>query len=313
MTQLLLAQLPLPLPDKQGWPWTCQAALLPPRMSNGQPWPKITVVTPSYNQASYLEQTIRSVLLQGYPSLEYIVIDGGSSDESAAILRQYEAWLSFWVSEPDNGQSHAINKGFARATGQIMGWLNSDDYLLPETLQTVAETLAEPTGNVALVGHCLKINEMDGATLYFPGIFESRQRLLQFWQGYHMHQPAIFWRREVFEAIGWLNESLHLTMDFDYWARIAARFTFVNIDRTLAASNYHSAAKTGDQYAGYYRELKNNARGYWGTKWKPAYWKMEYAFLHHYYYQPMRKKMSALWAGSLQMANRFFVNRNNAN
>ena len=117
-----------------------------------------------------------------------------------------------------------------------MSWLNSDDYLLPGALKAVGETLAEHTGNAALVGHCLKVNALDGSTQGFSGNFESRLRLLQFWQGYHMHQPAIFWRREVFEAIGWLDESLHLTMDFDYWARIAVRFDFLNIDQTLEKS-----------------------------------------------------------------------------
>jgi glycosyltransferase involved in cell wall biosynthesis len=304
---LKLSQLPLVSPEKINWPWEAQVVPLSCQMPNGQSWPKITVITPSYNQAEYLEQTIRSVLLQGYPVLEYIVIDGGSTDNSVEILRRYEPWLSSWVSEPDRGQSHAINKGFAQATGQILCWLNSDDYLLPGALKTVAETLADHTGNVALVGDCLKVNMLDGSTQYFYGRFESRQRLFQFWQGYHMHQPAIFWRREVFEAVGGLDESLHLTMDFDYWARIAKQFNFVNLNQALAASHYHAAAKTGDEYVAYYRELKKNARGYWGKKTELEYWRMTYSYCHHYYYQPFVKKLSAAWAGGRGLTKRLLI------
>ncbi len=110
-----LSNIPSAISFKEGWPWTAGAILLPESMQDGNPWPKISVVTPSYNQGQFLEETIRSVLLQGYPNLEYIVIDGGSTDNSVEIIKKYDSWLTHWVSEEDRGQCHAINKGFTNA------------------------------------------------------------------------------------------------------------------------------------------------------------------------------------------------------
>src|SRR5438309_6203079 len=133
------AKLPPPPPNHTGWPWTEGAAPLGELMGDGSPWPRITIVTPSYNQGRFLEETIRSVLLQGYPNLEYMVIDAASTDESVEIIRKYERWLAYWVSEKDRGQTHAINKGLAKATGEIFSYLNSDDLLAPGALAAVAE------------------------------------------------------------------------------------------------------------------------------------------------------------------------------
>ena len=114
-------ELPSPPPGKRGWPWTEDSPQLPDTMPDGSPWPKISIVTPSLNQGPFIEETIRSVLLQGYPNLEYIIMDGGSTDESIEIIKKYEPWLAYWESEPDRGQSHAINKGFQRASGDSNG------------------------------------------------------------------------------------------------------------------------------------------------------------------------------------------------
>jgi hypothetical protein len=153
---------------------------------------------------------------------------------------------------------------------------------LPGTLLTVGQTLAEDSRHYALVGHCYRVHGDSTPPLLLKGRYQNHRRLLQFWRGYDMHQPAIFWRREVFEKIGWLDESLHLTMDFDYWARIARHFNFVNIDRVLACANYHEAAKTGDDYAGYHRELKTHARRYWPSLWSPQCWWLEFSMFRHF-------------------------------
>ena len=132
------ADLPPPPPGKTGWPWTTKPPRLPALQPDGTPWPRISIVTPSYNQGQYIEETLRGVLLQGYPNLEYIVMDGGSTDGTVDILRKYAPWLAHWTSEPDRGQAHAINKGMASATGAIGAYLNSDDYYLPGALLYVA-------------------------------------------------------------------------------------------------------------------------------------------------------------------------------
>ncbi len=275
-----------------GWPWRKEA--LPFEPSDPATLPTISVITPSYNQGGFIEQTIRSVLLQQYPKLEYIVIDGGSTDGSVDVIRRYDSWLAYWVSERDRGQAQAINKGFLRSTGQVICWLNSDDYFLPGALLTVGKLLADQTGNHALAGHCLKVYQDGRPAVTLEGRYENRRRLLEFWKGYQMHQAAIFWRREVFEKIGLLDEELHLILDFDYWARISRHFDFVNVDYVFAACNYHDEAKTGDEYAGYHRDLKKYARRYWGSPFSAEYWRLRLAMANHFRVKPAKQRARLL-------------------
>ena len=289
------AAFPAPPAGEGGWPWEADPA---PIAQAGLP--RISVVIPSYNQAAFIERTLRSVLLQGYPDLECIVIDGGSTDGSVEVIRRYAPWLRHWVSEPDRGQSHAINKGFARATGEVLCWLNSDDYYLPHTLGIVGARLAKGTGEFALVGHCLKVHADGRPPVLLEGRYAGRRRLLEFWKGYQMHQPAIFWRREVFERVGPLDESLHLIMDFDYWARISRHYSFANVDETLACALYHESAKTGDEYAGYHRDLRRFATRYWGSKWSREFWSLWLARWNHFSFHPFRRALRARAAGWLR-------------
>ena len=154
-----LNELPPPLSEKTGWPWTEGSPKLTDHMTNGNRWPLVSIVTPSYNQGQFIEETIRSVLLQGYPNLEYIIIDGGSTDNSVEIIRKYEPWLAYWVSEPDNGQSEAINRGWSISQGDILAWLNSDDMYTQNAIQTAVSTLQRHPEMTMIYGDTNVINE----------------------------------------------------------------------------------------------------------------------------------------------------------
>jgi glycosyltransferase involved in cell wall biosynthesis len=302
MTQTNTDALPVPPLGREGWPWTDAPEPLPATMPDGRPWPRVSVVTPSYNQGQFLEQTIRSVLLQGYPNLEYIVIDGGSTDESVEVIKKYEPHLAHWESERDRGQSHAINKGFARATGEIICWLNSDDYHAPDTLASAAECLAEGTGNYALVGHCVQVFADGRPPVKGIGKYEGLTRMLEYWKGYHMHQPSMFWRREVFERVGYLDEAQYYIMDFDYWVRMARHFDFRNVDRVLSYAVYHDDAKTGDGFRKYYADLRRQNHRYWPSPLTPGYWRLKLSMIKHLDYLPFKRRVKNSLAYRLSRA-----------
>src|SRR5262245_40759296 len=175
MDRRRLVDLPPPPPEKTRWPWT-QSDVQPAPPSESFAWPRVTVVTPSFNQGAFIEETIRSVLLQDYPNLEYLVVDGGSTDSTLEVIKTYEPWIDYWVSERDRGQTHAINKGFSRATGEILAWLNSDDTYEPHAIRTVVRHMMA-TGAVVTYGNCNLIDETGARTsvvVQHPGSFERR-------------------------------------------------------------------------------------------------------------------------------------------
>lgn len=189
-------------------------------MPDGGAWPRITVVTPSYNQAPFLEATLRSVLLQGYPNLEYIVIDGGSTDGSNDIIRRYERWLGGYVSGPDEGQSQAINNGLARASGEVFAWLNSDDLYEPNALAHVGQYFAREPDCMLLYGRGSYIDEEGNKRGSCDWIRPFDRRLLLTFN--FILQPAAFWRRRLWQETGGLDETYHWAMDWEWLIRATA-------------------------------------------------------------------------------------------
>ena len=227
-------------------------------------YPKITVVTPSFNQGDFLEETICSVLEQEYKNLEYIIIDGGSTDRSLDVIRQHEKDIDFWISEPDNGQSHAINKGFGRSTGDILAWLNSDDIYMPGCLKEVANYFMQhPDSEVAVGGCCLfeatRNLKRGGDNIRFPS--EADPRLLV-WPRDYFCQQSTFWRRALWDDVGALREDLHYAMDYDLWCRMARVSQFGIIDQVLAAYRFHDSAKCVAHTEETFRELLLVAANY---------------------------------------------------
>jgi hypothetical protein len=192
--------------------------------SNSKEYPRITIITPSYNQGHFIEETIRSVLSQGYPNLEYLIIDGGSTDNTVEVIKKYEAQITYWVSEPDRGQTHAINKGLAIATGDILAYLNSDDYYLPGTLTSVAEYFQQHPETDLLHGRCRYVNESGDAIGEQFGNIQTFAEILDlwgvWWQKRQFVQPEVFWTRRISDRVDKFNEALYYVMDYEYWSRI---------------------------------------------------------------------------------------------
>ena len=203
---------------------------------------KITIVTPSYQQADYLEETLLSVL-QTSVELEYIVIDGGSSDGSVDIIRKYDHQLAYWISEPDSGQTEAINKGIRRATGDVIAYLNSDDLYLPGTLETIAELFLAKPEVMWIAGAVENFYSKQEVRIISPA-YHGRVAALGRYQ-YSLHQPGIFWRRELTDKIGYFDEELNYCFDHEYWMRaIFAGFEPLCINATLARFRLHRDSKT---------------------------------------------------------------------
>ncbi len=208
--------------------------------------PKISVVTPSYNQGPFLERTIRSVLNQEYPHLEYIIIDGGSSDGSVELIRKYERNLAYWVSEPDRGQSHAINKGFARASGDLLAWLNSDDFYEEKALEKMGEMYRRNPRADVFVGAGRIVNP-EGKTLYYrdPSEGIDLQKIFNWLNGADFLQPSCFFTKRAWGESGGLDETLQIALDLDLWLRMAKRnLAFVTTPELLSTSVAHENAKT---------------------------------------------------------------------
>ena len=225
--------------------------------------PKISIVTPTYNQGQFLEETILSVLNQCYPNLEYIIIDGGSVDNSVNIIKKYEDRLSYWVSERDSGQTSAINKGFKQSTGDAINWLNSDDMLVPGALRAVGEACMKFPKSEFWFGD-FDVIDNKGQIMFSrkSPVFSYRQLLY----GRQLScQPAVFFRRHVLERIGFLDETFDFCMDIEFWIRaVRLRCKFQQLKKTLALARVHGKTKTILHQDVLYEEHKSVLKKYDG-------------------------------------------------
>lgn len=204
-------------------------------------WPKVSVITPSFNQAKFIEATLESIWNQGYPNLEHIVIDGGSTDGTVDILRRNADRFAYWVSEKDEGQTDALIKGFSKATGDILCWLNSDDVFEPGALKDVASFFVRnPQANV-VYGNATWISA-DGQFIK-PKKEHAFNRFIWMYDYNYIPQPSTFWRKRVYEQVGGLNKSFDLAMDADLWARFAERTEIYHVNRTWSRMRLYAEQK----------------------------------------------------------------------
>jgi glycosyltransferase involved in cell wall biosynthesis len=226
---------------------------------------------PSFGQAHYIERSILSVLNQGYPATELIVIDGGSQDGTVPLLTHFASDLAYWCSEPDGGQSDALNKGFRHATGDIYGWLNSDDLYLPDAFHDAAALFAARPEIQVVYGDWFSVDPEERIVERHPGLAASRGRLIT--EGFFCNAHAMFWRRALHERCGEFDVGLHYTMDYDLMLRlisIAGNRGFQRMDRPLGCFRVYPGQKTGsanDAVAAEHRHIAHRA----GTSWKYAW------------------------------------------
>lgn len=237
--------------------------------------PLISVVTPSYNQGRFIERCIQSVLAQDYAPFEHIVVDNCSTDQTLDVLRRYPHLT--WVSEPDRGQSDALNKAIRRARGEIIAWINADDCYEPGAFALVARELRRGTGTLVLLGR-IHVVDPDGRILNTTTPhFEDHEYLVDIWSHDHgLSQPGMFFRREVLQRVGLFDPRLHYAMDYDFWLRLTRHFPIRVIDAVLARFVVHPESKTGQAryFSGFGREAERVSRRYWGSPHTRRHWRL---------------------------------------
>ncbi|MDK3157457.1 glycosyltransferase family 2 protein [Kamptonema cortianum] len=244
-TGLTLKDLPPPSSEKQGWPWTEESSPIPDRMPDGLEWPRISIITPSYNQGQFIEETIRSILLQGYPNLEYILIDGGSTDNTIEILKRYEPYFSYWVSEPDAGQSDAINKGFHKTTGELIAWQNSDDYYAPDVFIKIALATRENLDADVFYGAANVIDSQYKLIQYLE-VTELNVESILPW--FHIVNQSCFFKRKNFQLENFVSSNFSHFMDYElFWRLLLEQKQFQFIPGVNSYFRIHQTSKGSTQ------------------------------------------------------------------
>lgn len=264
------------------------------------PYPKISIVTPSYNQGQYLEETIQSILSQNYPNVEHLIMDGGSTDNSVEVIKKYEDKITFWRSHKDRGQSDAIIEGFGRATGEIIAWLNSDDQYEPGALHKVAEAFEKRKDAVVVYGD-YNVLRQDGSRELKPKVSCDFDVMAH---AYLMiPQPSAFWKKAAYEEVGGLDVDLHYTMDYDLFLKLAQRYTakrFVHLQTPLSLFRLHDESKSVKLMQKFSHEFNlvkgryTRPRKRWQQKFLRYLYlgKVEWMFLTERGYLPLKKDTS---------------------
>jgi glycosyltransferase involved in cell wall biosynthesis len=282
-----VTELPVSSPAENGWPCCERQSQWPDRMPDGTPWPRVSIVTPSLNQGRFIEDTIQSVLGQNYPNLEYIILDGGSSDNSLDIIRKYRDHLTYWESRSDHGQADAINRGFSIAQGEIYGWLNSDDMYLPGALLYVAAELRSfpPCFEAILFGNSINLNETDNMVSGSQVQVEHASSDIELFD--YVAQPSSFWTRAIWEKVGPLSAEMKYAFDWDWFIRAKRRnIGFKASKRYLSINRIHPHHKTATGGIERLEEIENIYRRYRGEDLARVY---HWLCKHSHLVQQIRK------------------------